>query len=369
MYSYFTPTRIFAGDGALGANAAQLRALGAKALVVTGEKSAALSGSLADIKAALARNEQDFVLYNQVAANPTVECCYDAASAARRERCDFVIAAGGGSPLDAGKAAALLAVEETPPDELFTTPPRRALPLAAIPTTAGTGSEVTPVAVLTNHAGKTKTSISAPVLFPRFAFLDARYTESLGRTTAVNTAIDALTHAAEGMLSVRASALSDALAVSSLGMIADCTAALTAGVFDGAVREKLLLASTIAGMVIANTGTTAVHSAGYSLTYFKNIDHGRANGLLFGAYLRFVAAAERGLPVRRAEAVCAALRFAGLDELDAFLDGLLGAREKLSAAEITEFAAIAENTRGVKNSRVSPSRAELERLLSASFPG
>jgi alcohol dehydrogenase class IV len=369
VYSYFTPTHIFAGDGALGANAARLRELGGKALVVTGRNSAEKSGALSDIKAALAQNEQDFVLYNQVEANPTVERCYDAAAAARREHCDFIIAAGGGSPLDAGKAAALLAVEETPPDALFTTPPRRALPLAAIPTTAGTGSEVTPVAVLTNHAGKTKTSISAPVLFPRFAFLDARYTESLSRTTTVNTAVDALTHAAEGMLSVRASALSDALAVLSLGMIADCADSLSAGVFDGAVREKLLLASTLAGMVIANTGTTAVHSAGYPLTYFKNIDHGRANGLLFGAYLRFVAASERGLPCRRAEAVCAALRVAGLDALDAFLDGLLGARERLSAAEIEEFSALTEHTRGVKNSRASPTRADLARLFQASFPG
>ena len=151
-------------------------------------------------------------------------------------------------------------------------------------------------------------------------------------------------------------------------MIADCAGALTAGVFDGAVREKLLLASTLAGMVIANTGTTAVHSAGYSLTYFKNIDHGRANGLLFGAYLRFVAEKERGQAVRRAEEVCAALRFAGLDALDAFLNGLLGKKETLCAAEIDEFSALAENTRGVKNSRVPPTRTDLARLFAASLP-
>ncbi|MDR2468403.1 MAG: iron-containing alcohol dehydrogenase [Spirochaetaceae bacterium] len=368
IFSYFTPTRIFAGEGALGANAACLRELGGKALVVTGRASAAQNGSLADVRAALEQNEQDFILYNQVTANPTVECCYDAAAVARREHCDCIIAIGGGSPLDAGKAAALLAVEDTPPEELFTTPPRRALPIAAVPTTAGTGSEVTPVAVLTNHAERTKTSISAPVLFPRLAFLDARYTNSLSRATAVNTAIDALTHAAEGMLSVRASAFSDTLAKASLGMIADCADALSRGDFDGAVREKLLFASTLAGMVIANTGTTAVHSAGYSLTYFKHIDHGRANGLLFSAYLRFVDGHERGLPIRRAEEVCAALRFAGFDELDVFLDGLLGEREKLSAVEIAEFSGLAENTRGVKNSRVSPSRADIARIFAESFP-
>lgn len=138
-------------------------------------------------------------------SNPTVECVYDGAETAMEEEVDFVIAIGGGSPMDSAKAIALLAVSDIERKNLFDgNIGNKALPMIHIPTTAGTGSEVTPYAILTNHEKQTKKSIASPCLFPTYALLDAKYTKNLGLATTVNTAIDSLSHSVEGMMSKRA---------------------------------------------------------------------------------------------------------------------------------------------------------------------
>jgi alcohol dehydrogenase class IV len=364
------PVKIIAGEGCLNENRALLMELGRKALIVTGKQSAQKNGSYADAVKALEANGQGFFLYDKVMSNPTVDCVFDAAEAAKRESCDFVLAIGGGSPLDAGKAAAALAVNAVEKDAIFRFSCAGALPIAAVPTTAGTGSEVTQYAILTNHAAQTKTSVASPALFPRFAFLDGRYMRGLSRAVTINTAIDALSHSIEGMLSVRASVLSDPMAKNSIKAIAECFRALKEDEPGLPVREKLLHASTLAGMVIANTGTTAVHAAGYQLTYHRNIDHGRANGLLIGAYLRFVEKKEKSLGTDRVGEILAALGMRNLDEFDAALNGLLGERERFSAAEIEGYAEAAMRAKNIANAAIAPQKQELLAILqNALAPG
>jgi alcohol dehydrogenase class IV len=301
-------------------------------------------------------------------ANPTIACAFDAAEAAKRGDCDFVIAIGGGSPMDLGKAAAAIAVNPLPADALFTTPFDTTLPVIAVPTTAGTGSEVTPYAILTNDAIQSKSSLSSPLLFPRVAFLDARYLLSLKWNTTINTALDALSHAVEGMLGVRASIFTDAAAKSGIRAFAECLPALKSGSLDDpAVREKLLSAAALDGMVIANTGTIGVHALGYSLTYFKKMDHGRANALLLGAYLRFVQKKEKVAGTNRVGEILGTLGMGSLDEFDATIDSLLGAREKLTAAEIEQYAETAIHTKHIDNSTIKPSKADLVEVLTKSL--
>jgi alcohol dehydrogenase class IV len=357
--NYFMPARVLLGDDCVFENRGLLKELGEKALIVTGKKSAKENGSLADIIKSLEANGQRYALYDRVMSNPTVDCVFDAASLARGEGCDCIIAAGGGSPMDAAKAAAALAVQGVEKSGLFTASFTRALPIAAVPTTAGTGSEVTPYAILTNPAALTKTSLSSPCLFPRFAFLDPKYLEGLSRTVTVNTAIDALSHAVEGMLTVRASPMSDILARESIAAIASCFEALGSDHPPMEVRRKLLLASTLAGMVIANTGTTAVHSMGYQFTYFKNTYHGRANGLLLPEFLRFVKEAEGA---RCAERIGEILSFPGMKSLEEFtasLDKLLGEREKFQNAELEEYAERAVKAKNVRNGIVKLTKEDI----------
>jgi alcohol dehydrogenase class IV len=360
---YYMPTRVVAGERCLLGNRALLTELGEKALIVTGKHSAKANGSLADAEKAIKENGQKRALYDEVMSNPTLDCALEIARTIKDERCDFVLAIGGGSPMDAAKAAAALAAQAVPRDEVFSAAFSKALPVAAVPTTAGTGSEATPYAILTDDAAETKRSIASPAIFPRFAFLDAAYLRGLDKTVLVNTALDAFSHAIEGMLSVRACPISDSLAKESLAIIASHFGAIGQGHPEAKALEELLLASTLAGMVIANTGTTAVHALGYSLTYYKNIDHGRANGLLLARFLTLV---EKNRPARIAE-ILACMKMETLANFGAAIDGLLGKRERLSSVEIGNYAKKAMKTGNIANCAPRPTETELAKVLEESL--
>lgn len=362
---YYMPTHVAAGAGCVRQSAGLLGGAGKKALLVTGARSARACGALEDAQAALQAAGCTWQLFDRVMANPTIACAYAGAQQARAFGADFVLAIGGGSPMDAGKAIALLAKNPGLPEQaLFAGDyPGGALPIVCVPTTAGTGSEVTKASILTNDRAQTKSSIAHPLLFPRLALVDGRYTEGLPLRTTVNTAIDALSHAAEGMLSCKAGGLSDCLAKEALGRIAACFPALEAGALTPQQRQSLLLASTEAGMVIANTGTTAVHAMGYSLTYFQHIDHGRANGLLFAAFLDWM---EQKCPARTGE-VLACLGLGSAGELRAVFARLLGAPETLTAQQVKQYAAIAARSKNLANCLAAPSQTEIEEIYRKSF--
>jgi alcohol dehydrogenase class IV len=362
-FQYFVPTKIITGQGCVVEQAAAMKGFGAKALIVTGARSARANGSLDDAIKALKANGQPYAVFDKVMSNPTVQCAYDGAAAARENGCDFLVAIGGGSPMDAAKAMALLAAQKTaiPREKIFSTVYAEALPVVAVPPTAGTGSEVTQYAVLTNDAAETKTPIATPLIFPALACLDPAYMKSLGKTVTVNTAVDALSHAMEGMLSIRASKLSDTLAKESLALIASCFDDIQKDNVSMDAREKLLLASTMAGMVMANAGTTAVHALGYSLTYYKGIDHGRANGLLLPRFLAFV---ETGKKERVAE-ILACMNMRSVGEFAALMDALLGKRETLDEREALLYAEKASKTANTANCLIRPEKDDLLGILRA----
>ncbi|MDR0403989.1 MAG: iron-containing alcohol dehydrogenase [Treponema sp.] len=383
--SYLMPTRIVLDEDCLFENRALLADMGNKAFIVTGRNSARINGAYDDAVRALEANGQGHVLFDRVMSNPTELCVYEAAGECRKAGCDFVLAIGGGSPMDAAKAAAVLALNDIPREKLFGRAFTKALPIAAVPTTAGTGSETTPYSVLVDTGspdesrfpdgrgaapGPAKRSVGSPLLFPRAAFLDAKYTFGLGRDNTVNTVIDALSHAVEGFLCVRANYLSDVLAKESIAMIMDCLDSLAAFPADPrslspAVREKLLLASSIAGMVISQSGTSVVHSMGYMFTLNWGTDHGRANGLLMKSFLVWCRSHEEADPSipKRIPALCSAL---GMD-LESFcgrLETLLGKRETAAAAEIETWGAM--NMKNAANTYICPSQEEIREMFRVS---
>lgn len=363
---FYLPTRVFSGAECVVKDAAAFKALGKKALIVTGKNSAKVTGAEADVTAALKAQGLSFVVFDRVPPNPGFTEVREAAALARQEGCDFVIGIGGGSPLDAAKAIAVLAANDLTDDQLLTPPYAIApLPIAAIPTTAGTGSEVTQYAILTNDKLQTKSNVSHESVFPKLAFLDARYTAALPRHVTVNTALDALSHLTEGAMANRGTTLSFELALQGLSQLGPGLKFLAKHTeVPLEWREKLLLASNVAGMVIAHTGTTAVHALGYSLTYFKDIDHGRANALTLGVYLRYMGE-------RHPEKVGRMLRALDLPDTVAFealLDSLLGKREHLTQEEITKFAAIAIQARNIGNTPTPPTVADLESWYLVSLP-
>ena len=358
----YMPTKVYNEKGCVRQHSQELAALGTKALLVTGKHSSRVNGSLQDVKDALNREQVPYVVFDGIEENPSVETVMRATALGLLEKVDFVIGIGGGSPMDASKAIALMiANPEKKADFLYETDAavkqaaNKALTVAAVPTTAGTGSEVTPYAILTNHEKQTKKSIASPCLFPTYALLDAKYTKNLGLATTVNTAIDSLSHSVEGMMSKRANIMADVIAKEAVKIIASTFDDLISGELTEDDREKLLYASMLGGVVISQTKTTAVHAMGYSLTYFKNIDHGRANGLLLGEFTKYIERNDKD----RVKEILSCMNLDSAEEFKNILAKILGDKEKFEKEELELYAEIAQNAGGTLNSMFVPSKDEI----------
>ena len=285
MERFFMPTKVFEGRGCIFDCPDEWSTLGKRALIVTGKTSGAKSGALYDVQDVLDSLSICYVVYDSVQNNPTVANAYEAGQLAKEFKADFVVGIGGGSPLDLGKAAALFAANDIKPMEIYDEPENMPLPFVAVPTTAGTGSEVTQYSVLTVPEKETKVTAKGDYLFPRIAFLDARYTKDLPESVAKNTVLDAMSHCIESILSKRATVDSSAVSYHALEIIGKYIKDTCSYPMPDESREALLHAAMLGGVAIAQTGTIVVHSMGYALTFFKDMPHGLANGKLLVPYL------------------------------------------------------------------------------------
>lgn len=331
--SFFMPTQVFLEENVVQKKADLVRAYGKKAMIVTGKYSAKRSGAYQDITAVLDEAAIPFVLFDQVENNPSLETVLVGAAFAEEEAVDFIIGIGGGSPLDAAKAVAVLAVNGLNVEALLQNNFKEALPILAIPTTAGTGSEVTPYSVLVKKDLETKVSFGNEWTFPKLALIDPKYTEAAPLKTILFTAVDAFTHSFEGYLSKRATPLSDALALSALAVFGQCLPALRNQEFSAALREKLMYVSLIGGLVITQTGVTSVHGMGYCYTYYQGIPHGQANAFLLRSYLAYVDTYEH-------DKIQQAMKVMGFSDTAVFLeqiDALVGKPRKLTDEEIARY--------------------------------
>jgi alcohol dehydrogenase class IV len=177
--------------------------------------------------------------------------------------------------------------------------------------------------------------------------------------------VDALSHVVEGYLSKKGNLLSDALALEAIRAFGQTIPALTSRAVDLAVREQLLYISLLGGVVIAQSGTTMVHSLGYSLTYFRNIPHGRANGLLLTEYLRFL---EPAVP-DKISSILKALDIGSVDALADLMMNFLGPEPPLSAQETEEFSKIAIQAANIGNTPRIPDIEDLKDVLRSSLSG
>jgi alcohol dehydrogenase class IV len=283
---------------------------------------------------------------------------------AREFKADFVIGIGGGSPLDASKAVAVLAVNDIEPVELYKNVfENKPLPIVAIPTTAGTGSEVTPYSILTRNDMKTKMSFGNEDTFPKLAFIDSTYTESMSYETTVDTAIDALSHAMEGYLSKRSTPVSDVLALEAIKAFSECTKALIDNKIDFVVREKLLYVSMLGGMVISHTGTTIIHGLGYSLTYFKGIPHGRANGYFMREYLKYNYEAVG----EKIDKILELFKVSSIDEFGDIIEKMIEKNFSLSIEEIRNYAALTMKQRSTSYNAREVDEKDLIEILEKTF--
>lgn len=257
-----------------------------------------------------------FTVFSDVLADPPEVSVQTAIKAAALVQADGVIGFGGGSSLDTAKLVALLAKTSQELPAIYGIGLARGprLPLIQVPTTAGTGSEVTPIAILTTPSHEKKGVVS-PLLYPDVAVLDSLLTLGLPPAITAMTGVDAMVHAIEAYTSrSKKNALSDALAIKALQLLyANLPAAVSDGK-DAQVRENMLLGSLLAGMAFANAPVGAVHALAYPLGGHYQLPHGLTNSLVLLPVLKF------NLPA--AECLYAELGRAILPELNSVSDAL-----------------------------------------------
>lgn len=323
---FYIPVRVLCEDNCVANHRKELAVLGRKALLVTGAHSAEKNGSLKDVEEALSANGQSFLVFNRIEENPSVETVMKGSKAGLSAGADFVIGIGGGSPMDAAKAIAMMmAHRDKDGDFLYEKgEDSKRLPLCLIPTTCGTGSEVTGVSVLTRPSLSKKGSIPHK-LFADLALLDPVYLLSAPASVLCNTAVDALCHLMESGLHVKATDYSRMFVREGLtifGRTRGCLLSLKkGGKLTKEDASSLLLASNLAGMAIAHTGTGIPHALSYDVTLQDGIPHGAACGYFLPGFLR-----EQD-PARVQELLSFA-GFSSVDDLKGFYDSVCGAKPK-----------------------------------------
>ncbi len=283
---FYIPTKIYHENCAVLNHSTEIASLGRKAFIVTGKSSAVKTGALNDVIKALEDNDTGYILYDKIEENPSVETIMEAADIGREGGADFVIGIGGGSPMDSAKAIALMVQNrDTAEEVLYQELKIKALPVVEVPTTCGTGSEVTPYAILTRNDKKTKQSIKHNV-YPSVACIDAAYLKCAPVSVIRNTAIDALGHLIESYFNKNATEYTHMLCQYGLRTWAKNRTVLYDGKgFTDDNYNQLLFASTLAGMAISHTKTSIPHGLSYYMTYNKNIPHGKAVGMFLPGYL------------------------------------------------------------------------------------
>lgn len=287
--SFATARTLVCEAGASSRLGAMLAGLGAgRVLLVTdpGVERAGLARAALD---SLAGAGIAVTVFRDVVADPPVPVVMAAAGAASAFGADAVLGIGGGSPLDTAKLAAVLAASDQPLEAMYgvgnVAGPR--LPLVLVPTTAGTGSEVTPIAIVTTGDAEKKGVVS-PVLLPDAAVLDPDLILGLPRPVTAATGIDAMVHAIEAYTSRhRKNPISDALAREALVLLWRGLPRAWADGSDRAARRDTLLGATMAGMAFANAPVAAVHALAYPIGARFHVAHGVSNALMLPHVLRF----------------------------------------------------------------------------------
>jgi 4-hydroxybutyrate dehydrogenase len=302
------PTKVVFGAGALGRLPAQVERLKMKRPLVVTDAGVVKAGLAQRIYDVLAQAKVDYAVFDRVEPNPTEKDAFDGLEAYRKAGCDGVIAVGGGSPLDAAKLVQLLVTHEPPLSRYDdATGGDRFVrddvpPLIAIPTTAGTGSEVSRSAVVTLSDTGRKTVIFSPALLPKAAICDPELTYGLPKGPTAATGMDAFSHCLEAYVSNGFHPLADALAIDGVARVARSLAVAVAEPNNLQARSDMMVAA-IQGAMAFQKGLGACHSIAHALTPISGVHHGLANAVLLPAVMEFNRGATAGRMARVAVAM------------------------------------------------------------------
>ncbi len=289
-FEFKLPTRILFGVNLVDSLGEEVKALEIQRVLLVTDKGVVNTGLLKRVIRTLDASAIDHTIFDSVEANPTTTTVHKGAEIFRRDKCDGLLAVGGGSPMDAAKGIGVQATHEgdimdysrrvgKPVQDI--TPP-----LIAIPTTAGTGSEVTWVSVLVDPKDKVKIVVPSLHIAAKVAVVDPSLTVSLPPDVTAATGMDALTHAIEAYVSTKSTPIADSLALTSIQLISSNLREAVGNGENMAARAAMLLASTQAGMAFVNASVALVHAVAHALGGFFDIAHGVANAIMLPLVMR-----------------------------------------------------------------------------------
>ena len=287
MSHFVIPNHTVVGTNVLGEAAPLLKKMGNKAFIVTG-RHVAVSDMMKQLTALLDENGIGCVIFDGITGEPTDTMIENGVEMLKSSGCDFIIGIGGGSPLDSAKAIAAMAVNEgSIADYNGKEITGEILPLAAIPTTAGTGSEATKFTVITDSEKGIKMLLKGDVLVPKLAIVDSSFTVGAPKSVTSATGLDALTHAVEAYTSRKAFSMTDTLAVSAVKRIMKYLPIAYKEPDNSLAREQMSVAALEAGICINNSSVTIVHGMSRPIGAVFHVPHGMSNAMLLKECLSF----------------------------------------------------------------------------------
>lgn len=340
FFNYFVPTRILFGKGQL-SHLHECIPPGAKALIVisTG-KSTLENGYLGKLIDEIKLAGVEYIIYDKIRPNPGKASIMEGAAVAQKSGCDFVIGLGGGSVMDAAKAIAVMATNDGDYwDYVFGGSgkgkpiPNSPLPIVAISTTAGTGSEVDPWAVITKEETNEKIGFGYERTFPILAVVDPDLMLSVPPQLTAYQGFDALFHATEGYISKSANPMSDLYALRAIELVSDHLARAVKNGKDEDARAHVALANTLSGMVLSSCFITSEHSLEHALSAFHpDLPHGAGLIMLSRAYYNHFA--EKGACDDRMIAMAKAMGKKDATKAGDFIDALVQLQQACGVAEL-----------------------------------
>lgn len=287
MSHFVIPNHTVVGTNVLGEATPLLKKMGNKAFIVTG-RHVAVSYMMKQLTALLDENGIGCVIFDGITGEPTDTMIENGVEMLKSSGCDFIIGIGGGSPLDSAKAIAAMAVNEgSIADYNGKEITGEILPLAAIPTTAGTGSEATKFTVITDSEKGIKMLLKGDVLVPKLAIVDSSFTVGAPKSVTSATGLDALTHAVEAYTSRKAFSMTDTLAVSAVKRIMKYLPIAYKEPDNSLAREQMSIAALEAGICINNSSVTIVHGMSRPIGALFHVPHGMSNAMLLKECLSF----------------------------------------------------------------------------------
>jgi len=290
---FYTPGKIIFGSGGLSQVGAEAKRLGNKALVVLGRSAMKKSGVLDRLTYLLREKKLEYIIYENIPSDPTVEIVDKGANLAKKGKCNLIIALGGGSVLDTGKAISAMVTNEGSVADYQEIEGKgrkfqyKTIPFIAIPTTSGTGSEATSNAVITNTELSLKKSIRDPWLIPEVALVDPELTLFLPPYITAICGGDALTQCIESYLGKKSQEISDALALHAIGLIGKSLVKAVKKGKNLKARKDMAMAALLSGLCLSNSGLGAVHALSHPLGVYYKIPHGLSCTVLLPYVMEF----------------------------------------------------------------------------------